>query len=85
MYATIVKFCHMLEGRTFKMFTDQKLLTSAFFKARDPVSNRQRQQLAFISEFVTDIAHVLGLENIVANALFRQYDDEAQPAVVLLY
>ena len=40
------------------------------------MSNRQRQQLAFISEFDTDIAHVPGLENVVVDALTRQYDDE---------
>ena len=63
MYLTILKFRHMLEGRRFRMYTDQKPLTSAFFKARDPVSNRQRHKLAFISEFGTDIAHIRGLEN----------------------
>ena len=68
-YSTIIKFRHMLEGRPFKTFTDQKPLTSAFFKAKDPVSNRQRQQLAFISEFVTDISHVPGAENVVADSL----------------
>ena len=76
-YSTIVKFRHVLEGRRFRIFTDQKPLTSAFLKARDPVSNRQRHQLAFISEFATDVAHVPGLENVVADALTRQYDDEA--------
>ena len=68
-YSTILKFRHMLEGRRFTIFTDQKPLTSAFFKARDPVSNRQRQQLALISEFATDVAHIPGLENVVADAL----------------
>ena len=80
-YATIVKFCHLLEGRRFKIFTDQRPLTSAFMKARDPVSSRQRQQLAFISEFATDIAHVPGLNNVVADAFTRQYDHE-ETAVV---
>ena len=46
------------------------------------MSNRQRQQLAFISEFVTDIEHVPGVENIVADALTRQYDDVKASAVV---
>ena len=46
------------------------------------MSNRQRQQLAFISEFVTDIAHVPGLNNVVADALTRQYDDEGAAAIV---
>ena len=81
-YSTNVKFRHVLEGRQFWIFTDQKPLTSAFFKARDPVSNRQRQQLAFISEFATGIAHIPGLENVVADALTRQYDDAEEPAII---
>ena len=38
-YSTVLKFRHVLEGRRFKIFTDQKPLTSAFFKAKDPASN----------------------------------------------
>ena len=68
-YATILKFRHVLEGRRFRIFTDQKPLTSAFFKAKDPVSNRQRQLIAFISEFATDISQVPGVKNVVADAL----------------
>ena len=81
-YSTILKFRHVLEGRRFGIYTDQKPLTSAFFKARDPVSYHQRQQLAFISEFATDILHVPGVENVVADALTRQYDDERASAIV---
>ena len=82
-YSTILKFRHMLEGRKFRIFTDQKPLTSAFLKVKDPVSNRQRQQIAFISEFATDISHVPGLENVVADALTRQYDDEEHSAAIV--
>ena len=45
-------------------------------KGQDPVSNRQRNQLAFISEFCTDLAHVPGVKNVVADALTRQFDRE---------
>ena len=71
-YSTVLKFRHLLEGRQVTIYTDQKPLTSAFFKAKDPVSDRQRQQLAFISEFVTTIEHIPGVENVVADALSRQ-------------
>ena len=50
-------------------------------KARDPVSNRQRHQLAFVSEFCTDVAHVPGVDNVVADALSRQHDDEGGDGV----
>ena len=72
----------MLEGRRFKIYTDQKPLSSTFFKARDPISNLQLQQLAFIREFVTDIALVPVAENVVADALTLQYDDEKASAIV---
>ena len=76
-YTAIVHFRHMLEGCKFWILTDQKPLTSTFFKVCDPFSNRQQNQLSFISEFCTDIAHVPGMENIVADALSRQFDDVA--------
>ena len=75
-YSSILHFCHVLEGREFRIFTDHRPLMSAFFKARDPTSNRQRHQLAFVSEFCTGIAHVPGVDNVVADALSRQHDDE---------
>ena len=50
---------------------------SAFFKAKEPVSNRQKHQLAFVSEFCTDIAHVPGCNNVMADALSRQHDDDS--------
>ena len=74
-YSSILHFRHVLEGRKFRIFTDQKPLTAAFLKAREPVSNRQKHQLSFISEFCTDIAHVPGVDNVVADSLSRQHDD----------
>ena len=55
----------------------QRRQTSAFFKMKDPVSNRQRNQLSFNPEFCTDIAHVQGVDNVVAEPLLRQFDDIA--------
>ena len=81
-YSTLLKFRHILEGRRFRIWTDQKPLTRAFLKAQDPISNRQRHQLAVISEFATDIAHVPGLENIIVDALTRQFDDEKESVLV---
>ena len=77
-YSSILHFRHVLEGRDFRIFSDRRPLTSAFLKAKDPVSNRQRHQLAFISEFCTEITHVPGVDNVVADALSRQHDDEQE-------
>ena len=79
-YSAILHFRHILEGRRFKIFTDQRPLTSAFFKVRDPVSNRQRNQLSFISKFCTYLALFLGLDNVITDTLSRQFDDK--PAVM---
>ena len=77
-YAPIQHFRHFLEGRRFKIFTDQRPLTSAFLKAQEPVSNRQKHQLAVISEFCTEIAHVPGIDNVVTDAMSRQHDNEVE-------
>ena len=76
LYSSLLHFRHLLEGRKFEVFTDQRPLTRSFFKTGDPVSNRQRQQLAVISEFCTELSHVPGVENLVADSLSRQFDDE---------
>ena len=49
---------------------------SAFFKACSPVSSRQQHQLAVILEFCTDVAHVPGIDNVVADVLSRQHEGE---------
>ena len=72
-YCSLVHFRHLLEGKTFSILTGQKPLTSAFMKGKDPISSRQQNQLAFISEFCTDIAHVPGLDNVVVDSLSRQH------------
>ena len=76
LYTAILHFRHMLEGRKFSILTDQKPLTSAFLKGKDPIFSRQRNQLAFINEFCTDIGHVPGLDNVVADSLSRQFEDD---------
>lgn len=71
LYLAIRHFRYMLEGRPFKAFTDHKPLTFAFAKISDPWSSRQQRHLSYISEFTTDIHHVSGKDNHVADALSR--------------
>ena len=64
-------FRYFLEGRPFTIYTDHKPLTFAMKKVSDPWSARQQRHLTAISEFTTDIQHVSGKDNVVADALSR--------------
>lgn len=70
-YAAIRHFRHMLEGRHFTVFTDHKPLIYALLQDPLKSSPRQARHLEFISQFTTDIRHITGKENIVADALSR--------------
>lgn len=70
-YKAIRYYRHMLEGRAFTVFTDQKPLTFAFCQKPEKCSPRQFRYLDFIGQFTTDIRHVSGKDNIVADALSR--------------
>ena len=68
-YLAIRHFRFMLEGRNFTIYTDQKPLVHAMAKTKELWSARQQRHLFAISEFSTDIAHVSGKNNIVADCL----------------
>ena len=70
-YEAVRHFRHMLEARHFMIFTDHKPLIYAFHQRRDKCSPRQFNHLDFISQFTTDIRHISGQDNIVADALSR--------------
>jgi transposase InsO family protein/predicted aspartyl protease len=71
-FLAIVHFRNMFEGRELTIFTDHKPLTFAFSKlGSDKETPRRTRQLLFISEFTTDIRHISGSENTVADALSR--------------
>lgn len=70
-YQSIKHFRFMLEGRTFAIYTDHKPLIYAFHQKADQSTPRQIRQLDFIGQFSTDIRHVKGIENIVADTLSR--------------
>ncbi|GFT16646.1 retrovirus-related Pol polyprotein from transposon 17.6 [Trichonephila clavipes] len=70
-YLAIKHFRHQLEGHNFIIFTDHHPLTFAFNKISDSCSPRQLWHLDFISQFSTDIRHVSGSDNSVADAISR--------------
>jgi hypothetical protein len=61
----------MLEGRKFTLFTDHKPMTQALFRSSDPWTPRQCRQLSYIAEHTSDIHHIVGLDNVVADMLSR--------------
>jgi cleavage and polyadenylation specificity factor subunit 1 len=61
-------FRHMLEARHFVIFTDHKPLIFAFHQ-KDKCSPRLFTHLDFISQFTTDIRHISGKDNMVADIL----------------
>ena len=71
LYLGIRHFRYFLEGRDFIAYTDHKPLTFCMAKTADPWSSRQQRHLTYISEFTTDIRHIKGMDNHVADALSR--------------
>lgn len=70
-YQSIIHFKFLLEGRKFIIFTDHKPLTFAFKQTPEKASPRQLRHLDLIGQFSTDIRHIAGKDNIVADLLSR--------------
>uniref|UniRef100_A0A3P8SD44 Gypsy retrotransposon integrase-like protein 1 n=1 Tax=Amphiprion percula TaxID=161767 RepID=A0A3P8SD44_AMPPE len=71
LWLAVRHFRFLLEGREFTAFVDHKPLTFAMSKGTEPWSARQQRQLSYISEFTTDIQHLAGKSNFVADCLSR--------------
>ena len=70
MYLAVRHFRYLLEGRHFTIFTDHEPLTFALGRTSKPWSARQQRHLTHISEYTTDVRHIAGKANVVADALF---------------
>nr|VZI08545.1 unnamed protein product [Spirometra erinaceieuropaei] len=70
-YLAVKHFRHSLEGSDFTVFTDHKPLTFALRSHTDKLNLREIRQLDYISQFTTDIDHIDGSRNEVADALSR--------------
>ena len=65
-------FRYFLEAREFTIYTDHKPIVNALHSEADRENARQARHLAYISEYTTDVQHLPGSSNIVADALSRQ-------------
>ena len=68
-YLAIKHFRHFIEGRQFSVFTDRKPLTFSLSTHSDSHTPRQIRHLDNISQFTTEIHHISGHSNPVADAL----------------
>jgi len=70
-YAAMRRFRHAIGGQSFIMFADHKPLTFAFLKKSEKCTSRQFRYLDFLGQFSTDLRHINGSDNILADALSR--------------
>jgi transposase InsO family protein len=73
-------FRFMLEGRKFAVFTDHKPLTSALKRVSEPWTARQQRHLAYIAEYTSNLRHIAGVANVVADTLSRPPSPEKAAA-----
>lgn len=64
-------FRHLLEGRSFVIYTDHNPLTNAFTSNPPSRLPHEDRALQYISQFTTDVRHISGSKNVVADALSR--------------
>lgn len=71
MKMSVQYFRHLLEGRKFIIFTDHKPLTTALTSSPNSRLPHEERYLQYISQFTSDIRHISGQLNVVADALSR--------------
>ncbi|GFU22682.1 hypothetical protein TNCV_762621 [Trichonephila clavipes] len=70
-YLSDKKFKHLLERQNFVIYTDHKPITYAFHQKNEKASPRQLHHLQYISQFSTNICHIKGQDNLIADAFSR--------------
>lgn len=71
MFLGVKHFRYFIEGRPCHIYTDHKPLIFAFAQNLDKASPRQARQLDLIGQFSTDIRHIAGRDNLMADLLSR--------------
>lgn len=70
-HRAIQHFRPILEGREFSIRTDHRPLAYAFRQPNENAPPQRTRYLNFISQFSTDIRHIAGESNVVADSLSR--------------
>ncbi len=61
----------MLDGCELSILTDNKPITFTLARATDAWTPRQGRHLSYIAEYTSDIRHIPGKENVVADTMSR--------------
>lgn len=80
-YLAVQHFAPLLDARSFYVRTDHRPLTYAFSQPHRNAPPRRTRQLSYISEFTTDIRHISGAQNNVADALSRLEEISLPPTL----
>ena len=70
-YSAIKHFRQLVKGRNPTIYTDHRPIIYAFRQRPDKATPRQFRYLDFISQYTTDIRHISGDENLIADTLSR--------------
>ncbi|XP_003367811.1 putative integrase core domain protein [Trichinella spiralis] len=70
-YLAIRHFRHWLEGRQFTVLTDHKPIVQAVQRGTGSHNPREVRQLDYITSFTSDVRHIKGTQNTVADLLSR--------------
>jgi len=70
-FAAVKKWKNLLCSNKVTIFTDHKPIVGAIKNSKDRDSDRQQRQITFISEYCTDVVHIAGNTNVVADTLSR--------------
>ncbi len=71
MYMALKYFKYFLEGRSFKIATDQKSITSVILAPSTNRSPRQSRYIDCIAQYSTDVIYISASKNVVADCLSR--------------
>ena len=71
MYMAVRYFSWFLKSQDFCILTDHKPLVAAFKSPMNNFTHRQSRLLVTISKYTTNVQHIKGTENVVADCLSR--------------
>ena len=70
-FLAIRHFRWCVEGRLLRVQSDHKPLGGSLHRMQDAWTARQQRQFSYVSEYTSEIEHVAGADNVVADALSR--------------